>query len=72
MGSRVARPPWPERKIHSPTARPGEYGPTIIGASSELINVFMGSLLERGDLDGVRRLSYRHAIRPSRYAHASV
>jgi len=37
-----SKPPWPERKIHSPTERPGEYGPTVVGAYSELIKVFMG------------------------------
>ena len=37
-----SKPPWPERKIHSPTESPGEYGPTVVGAYSELIKVFMG------------------------------
>jgi hypothetical protein len=47
-----SKPPWPERKIHSPTERPGEYGPAVVGAYSELIKVFRGSLLESGDADG--------------------
>src|SRR5438067_7347979 len=59
-----SKPPWPERKIHSPTERPGEYGPAVVGASSELINVFMGE----PPCGFFCRLSYRHAIRPSRYA----
>jgi hypothetical protein len=48
-----SKPPWPETKIHSPTERPGEYGPTVVGACSELIKVVMGeSLLESGDGNG--------------------
>jgi hypothetical protein len=37
-----SKPPWPERKIHSPSERPGEYGPTGVGVSAELIKVFKG------------------------------
>src|SRR5438067_877345 len=36
-----SKPPWPDRKIHSPTVSPGEYGPGGAGSLSELIRAFM-------------------------------
>src|ERR671939_487908 len=36
-----SKPPWPDRKIHSPTVSPGEYGPGGAGTLSELMSVFM-------------------------------
>src|SRR5262249_37010395 len=36
-----SKPPWPDRKIHSPTVSPGEYGPEGAGTLSELIRAFM-------------------------------
>src|SRR6476646_1090366 len=36
-----SKPPWPDRKIHSPTVSPGEYGPPGAGNLSELIRAFM-------------------------------
>src|SRR5438067_13598569 len=42
-----SKPPWPDRKIHSPTVSPGEYGPGGAGTLSELMRAFMaGGLLE--------------------------
>jgi len=44
-----SKPPWPDRKIHSPTVTPGEYGPAGAGSLSELTRAFMdGGLLEVG------------------------
>src|SRR6476469_4619046 len=44
-----SKPPWPDRKIHSPTVSPGEYGPGGAGTLSERISAFMvGGLLEVG------------------------
>src|SRR5690348_9126118 len=41
-----SKPPWPDRKIHSPTVTPGEYGPAGAGTLSELMRAFMaGGLL---------------------------
>src|SRR5438067_13038535 len=37
-----SKPPWPDRKIHSPTVSPGEYGPGGAGTLSELIRAFIG------------------------------
>src|ERR671927_248794 len=43
-----SKPPWPDRKIHSPTVSPGEYGPGG-GGTSALMRVFMdGALLGVG------------------------
>src|SRR5207237_9653772 len=36
-----SKPPWPDRKIHSPTVTPGEYGPAGAGSLSELTRAFM-------------------------------
>src|SRR6059058_5105601 len=36
-----SKPPWPDRKIHSPTVSPGEYGPGGAGTLSELISAFI-------------------------------
>ena len=36
-----SKPPWPDRKIHSPTVSPGEYGPAGAGTLSELMRAFM-------------------------------
>src|SRR6476469_1400210 len=36
-----SKPPWPDRKIHSPTVSPGEYGPGAAGTLSELMRAFM-------------------------------
>src|SRR5690348_4294757 len=44
-----SKPPWPDRKIHSPTVSPGEYGPGGAGTLSELMRAFMA----RGLLEGV-------------------
>src|SRR5438034_5333617 len=42
-----SNPPWPDRKIQSPTVSPGEYGPAGGGTLSELMRAFMkGRLLE--------------------------
>src|SRR5213592_1106912 len=47
-----SKPPWPDRKIHSPTVTPGEYGPAGAGSLSELTRAFMdGGLLEVGVVD---------------------
>src|SRR5207253_7507232 len=48
-----SKPPWPDRKIHSPTVTPGEYGPAGAGSVSELTRAFMdGGLLEVGSRSG--------------------
>src|SRR2546423_4902767 len=45
-----SKPPWPDRKIHSPTVTPGEYGPAGAGSLSELTTAFMdGGILEVGN-----------------------
>src|SRR5438477_11004183 len=36
-----SKPPWPDRKIHSPTVSPGEYGPAGAGTLSEVMRAFM-------------------------------
>src|SRR4051812_41467859 len=36
-----SKPPWPDRKIHSPTVSPGEYGAVGVGILSELMRAFM-------------------------------
>src|SRR5690242_12941176 len=36
-----SKPPCPDRKIHTPTVSPGEYGPAGTGTLSELIGAFM-------------------------------
>src|SRR5919197_6156431 len=36
-----SKPPWPDRKIHSSTVSPGEYGPAGTGTLAELIGAFM-------------------------------
>src|SRR6185312_12589959 len=36
-----SKPPWPDRKIHSPTVSPGEYGPGGVGTLSELMTAFI-------------------------------
>src|SRR6478735_12009391 len=36
-----SKPPWPDRKIHSPTVSPGEYGPGAAGTLAELMRAFM-------------------------------
>src|SRR6478672_6008757 len=42
-----SKPPWPDRKIHSPTRSPGEYGPAGAGTLSERMRAFTdGGLLE--------------------------
>src|SRR4029077_4562902 len=41
-----SKPPWPDRKIHSPTVSPGEYGPEGTGTLSELMRAFIDGLLE--------------------------
>src|ERR1043166_4203193 len=49
-----SKPPWPDRKIHSPTVRPGEYGPAGAGTLSEPTRAFMdGGLLEVGTRSGL-------------------
>ena len=37
-----SNPPWPDRKIQSPTISPGEYGPAGAGAPAALMTSFMG------------------------------
>ena len=36
-----SNPPWPDRKIQSPTASPGEYGPADAGAAAESTSSFI-------------------------------
>src|SRR5262245_57098589 len=36
-----SNPPWPDRKIHSPTVSPAEYGPAGTGTIGELIRAFI-------------------------------
>src|ERR1700694_4654636 len=49
-----SKPPWPDRKIHSPTVSPGEYGPGGAGTLSELMRAFMdGGLLRLKGCDPV-------------------
>src|SRR4029077_18841059 len=52
-----SKPPWPDRKIHSPTVSPGEYGPGGAGTLSELIRAFMDGGLSRKVV--VRKYTYR-------------
>src|SRR6478672_3452002 len=44
-----SKPPWPDRKIHSPTVSPGEYGPGGAGTLSELIRAFMDGAFSKCD-----------------------
>ncbi len=37
-----SNPPWPDRKIQSPTISPGEYGPAGAGVPAALMTSFMG------------------------------
>src|SRR5262245_42371669 len=46
-----SNPPWPDRKIHSSTVSPGEYGPAGAGTLSELIGAFMARVLLGGVVD---------------------
>src|SRR5581483_5006073 len=58
-----SKPPWPDRKIHSPTVSPGEYGPAGVGIFSELTRAFTAGASSMA----VACLSYRRPFRPSRY-----
>src|SRR3954471_21130850 len=63
-----SKPPWPDRKIHSPPVSPGEYGPGGAGTLSELIRAFMDAgLLEVG-----YSLLAPGSIHADRYTPASV
>src|SRR5262249_38416029 len=46
-----SKPPWPDRKIHSPTVSPGEYGP----AGTETLSELMGTFMSQGLLEVVVR-----------------
>src|ERR671930_1445722 len=55
-----SKPPWPDRKIQSPTVSPGEYGPGGAGTLSELMSVFIvGPSLEWGGPSPSEQYTYR-------------
>src|SRR3954447_16747416 len=71
-----SKPPWPDRKIHSPTVTPGEYGPAGAGGLSELTRPFvegpaskwgsrsaLGSLPAVGGSGGLWRGRHRRGFR---------
>src|SRR5437868_4185485 len=65
-----SKPPWPDRKIHSPTVSPGEYGPGGAGTLSELMRAFIdGSLLRLMGCDEWRALSLVPSRDPSIALH---
>src|SRR5438477_1752601 len=59
-----SKPPWPDRKIHSPTVSPGEYGPGGAGTLSELISAFIDGGLLRSVV--VRKI-FPESIHTDRY-----
>src|SRR5579859_3112064 len=58
-----SKPPWPDRKIHSPTVSPGEYGPGGAGTLSERISAFM---------DGGLLAVWWSVMFPTKYTYRSV
>src|SRR5512143_313119 len=54
-----SKPPWPDRKIHSPTVSPGEYGPAGAGTLSELIRAFMAEVSSNWQAAMVPKYTYR-------------
>src|SRR5512142_1158451 len=56
-----SKPPWPDRKIHSPTRSPGEYCPGGAGTLSELMRTFMDRAPPRSVVvrASPRRYTYR-------------
>src|SRR5579859_1398576 len=58
-----SKPPWPDRKIQSPTVSPGEYGPGGAGSLSERITAFM---------DGGPPRSVAVRTFPEQYTYRSV